>query len=82
MKMDKKTHYNHYISAIIFIGILCLMLYTMLNAISKIENDKDVWFHKDIKWGSCSCSTEIKEYFPMCMEFIKSCETINKTVES
>ena len=71
--MEDKVPWKNYIGIVLVCGICLLMLVASMKYINEMDNDKDVWFHKDTNWNTCSCSTELPQYFDMCMEFINDC---------
>lgn len=72
--MNDKFIWKTPLSIILLVLVILTMIFLTAKGITNLENDKDVWFHKDIKWRTCSCSTEVPEYINMCKEFIISCE--------
>lgn len=78
-EVKHKLHWNVLVTAF----IICLMFLATMKLVNNLENDKDVWFHKDVKWNSCSCSTEVPEYFDMCQEFISRCtKVLNEGIQN
>ena len=78
--MEDKFYWKTITSTVIMLGIMLIMVWGTAQAISNIENDKDIWFHVDNKWKTCSCSTELPEYFNLCQDFMESClSTTNLT---
>jgi len=72
--MEDKFYWKTVLSLAVLTAIIFGLLVSSVGVINNIENDKDVWFHRDMKWNTCSCSTEISEYVGLCWQFMEDCK--------